>query len=112
MLTIEDEPTIRFALSRRLGKERGVTINDIQIAAHPDCIRVGLLLSVDGRVLVKSLFELPTEFELGHIHAEADEIAEQVKKARMDSVAWSDREVTPETALKGTGMRGRWARYG
>ncbi len=112
MLTIEDEPTIKHAIIRRLDKERGVKIYDTVVSGHHDCIKVGVLLGVDNRLILKSIFDLPPEFELGHVHSEVDEIAEQVKKARTDSIIRTDLERTPEVKMSGTGLRGRWERYG
>ncbi len=112
MLTYEDEPTIRNAMIKRLDKERGVRIIDFICKDHPDCIKVGLLCAIDGRVIVKSRFDLPTEFEISHLHNEIDEIAEQIKKVRADSAMNTAFERTPVIDVPGTGLRGRWARHG
>src|SRR6266550_2045118 len=105
MLTWEDEPTIKNAIQKRLGAERGVTICDIPVEADIDCIRVGILAQVDSTLIVRSRFDLPLEFELSHLHNEIDEIAEHYKAARADFWAKGRALEQPETRLMGTGIR-------
>jgi hypothetical protein len=116
MLTAEDAPTIRNAIQKRLGTEPGVAICDIRVASHDygAVLRVGIMALLDGEAIVtRSLFELPNPFELGHLHDEIDEIAEQYKAARKAHYGRGGAPmVSPEKHLAGTGMRGRWARYG
>lgn len=117
MLTIGDEPIIRRALARRIGSEPGVSILEIKVVGHKRHIAVGLLIHVDDKVLVKSVFDLPPVFELKHVHNEADEIAEACKEARRKlqfTGAYLPElgAVSEVFAAMGTGRRGRWAQLG
>ena len=113
MLTAEhDLPIIRHALNKKLGAERGVIMLDPKIQVWDQCIRIEvttILDEMDG-LEVESIFELPLEFELAHLHNEIDEIAEHFKKARADW--WKNgRALPPGTLardLPGTGLRGLW----
>ena len=107
MLTGNDVPTIRHAIIKRLSTEPGVAIADIPVDVAHDCIRVGVIVTLGESLLVRSRFDLPSEFELVHLHNEIDEIAEQYKAARKDF--WSNgRMMVGEKAVPGTGLRGRW----
>lgn len=114
MLTVSDEPIIRRALTRRLDNESGVKVLEIKVKDHPNHIAVGLLLHVDDKIIVKSVFDLPTIFQLIHVHNEADEIAEQCKEARRNigisgGFGMSEKNFKGEVfEAKGTGRRGRW----
>lgn len=133
MLTYETgEPTIKHAIWKRLGNERGVNIVDIRIlkrvkgdtytydgeprTAKDDHIAVGVWLILsdtawDGGIIdLKSFFELPHEFEMDQVRNQIDEIAEKVKEARVKAglkilhrPGLQRREV-----LDGTGLRGGW----
>lgn len=128
MLTASDTPTIRFAITRRLDQEPGIAVADIKFAkvgrgdwyagdgevlqrAGEPFIRVGLLLQVGHTIVLRSRFDLPDPFEIGHLHAEIDEVAEGCKRARKDFFT-AALPVTEEKPLAGTGLRGRWSRYG
>lgn len=113
MLDATALPTIRHAIRRRLDTERGVAICEILTQPCATHITVGVLAQIDGVVIVKSMFDLPLPFELGHLHNEIDEIAESMKAARRDYLARGGHFLyVPETKLPGTGLRGRWGRYG
>lgn len=114
MLTDEDTPTIRNAILRRLDIEPGVTICEVKFARGRGYIAVGVLAELDnGGPLCRSRFELPNPFEHGHLIEEIDEIAEQFKAARKAHFGTgSGLILTPERQLQGSGLRGRWARYG
>ncbi len=113
MLTDEDTPTIRNALYRRLNAELGVKICDIKFARGAGFIRVGVLATIDDGPIARSMFELPNPFEHGHLVDEIDEIAEQCKAARKEHFGRGGGLIlTPERQLQGSGLRGRWARYG
>lgn len=117
MLTVTDEPIIKRALTRRLDNERGVSVLEIKVVGHKSHIAVGLLLHVDDKVLVKSVFDLPPVFELKHVHNEADEIAESCKEARRKlqfTGAYLPElgAVSEVFTARGTGRRGRWAQLG
>ena len=107
MLNYDNSPIIRHAIIKKLDSEPGVEICEILIHRHSDCIAVGILAVLDGLdgLVVRSRFELPLEFELGAVHAEIDEIAEQMKTARKESRL---SQPTTEQLLQGTGLRGRW----
>lgn len=135
MLTYDDEPTIRHAIWKRLKKERGVDIVDIQIKevkkgdvvvregqrsfAPDDHIAVGVWLIVTDRTSeegipdVRGFFDLPVSFELRQVHNEIDEIAEAVKKARklagVSKLIWTPQRDRHRAPIVGTGLRGRWA---
>ena len=109
MLTYADRPTIRNAIIKRLGDEREVRIVSIPIKKGTDCVRVGVLLLVGDAVLVRSVFELPEEFDHAHLVNEIDEIAEQCKAARVDYLRNGCVVADGEKDLGGTGLRGRWA---
>jgi hypothetical protein len=109
MLTGDDVPTIRHAILKRLDAEPGVQVADIPVELAADCIRVGVLAMLGETLVVRSRFDLPPEFEIGHLHNEIDEIAEQYKAARADF--WKQaRMIAGERAVKGTGLRGRWGK--
>ncbi len=114
MLTDEDTPTIRHAINRRLGNEPGVTICDIKFGKGMNYIVVGILAELDnGGPITRSRFELPIPFEHAHLIDEIDEIAEHMKAARKAHFGrGSGLILTPERQLQGSGLRGRWARYG
>lgn len=127
MLTGDDIPTIRWAIIRRLDKEPGVNVADIQVAvlnrgdwydergvvmrADTSFIRVGVVLALGNSIVVKSRFDLPDPFEIGHLHSEIDEIAEGCKRARKDFFTAS-LDVSEAKPVPGTGLRGKWNRYG
>jgi len=113
MLTDEDTPTIRNAIYRRLDKEAGVAICDMKFAKGAGYIAVGVLATIDDGPITLSRFELPNPFEHGHLIEEIDEIAEQMKAARKAHFGNGNGLIlTPERQLAGTGLRGRWSRYG
>jgi hypothetical protein len=114
MLTYEDEPTIRHAMMKRLDREPGVEICEIKIVKLRDCISVGVLAVISHGPQFRSLFHLPLSFELRHVHNEIDEIAEQYKKGRAEFFrqAHFGQQYVPDQWLLGTGLRGRWAKYG
>ena len=130
MLTDADTPTIRFAILRRLGQEPGVKVCDIKFekyrrgeqylarfdpqvwaVAEEPFIRVGMVSLLGETMVTRSRFDLPVPFEIGHLHAEIDEIAEQYKRARKDFFT-AALPVSEEKHVEGTGMRGRWKLYG
>ncbi len=113
MLNRTDTPTIRNAIHKRLGKERGVTICEIKFWQHEDCISVGVLATVDEGPITRSLFDLPPEWDIRHLWDEIDEVAEQMKAARKAHFGRGGLPMAkPEVQLAGTGLRGRWAKYG
>lgn len=139
MLTADDTPTIRFALQRRLGKEPWVQICDLKFekyrlgdwyvtdprkaslmaVATVPFVRVNLVIDIFVRdekgdpVPVISCFDMPVPWELGHLHNEADEIAEFCKAQRRLILGTGKALViAPEKQLGGTGIRGNWKRYG
>ncbi len=117
MLTYDDEPTIRFAIRRRLEKEPGVRILDLHVKPRlsdiPPHIRVGIRAQLGQLPLYpKSRFDLPAEFEHIALLNEIDEIAEQYKECRRAFFANGGKSVGVEIEVKGTGVRGRWKRYG
>ena len=129
MLTALDLPTIQNAIRRRLDEERGVFVflpilmqpysagdhyldletRAYRVAGEP-FIRVGMMTLLDHTIVTRSWFDLPDPFEHGHLLNEVDEIAEQLKEARKDHTVSSLTAV--ERKVKGTGLRGRWSRYG
>lgn len=119
MLSFDDDPTIRFAIHRRLDHERGVKICEIKIAPHrkdkPPFIAVGVLTELDNSLVLRSVFHLPGEFDIAHLRNEIDQIAEQYKAARKEyfgRVFAGQVMMTPERQLLGTGLRGLWAQHG
>ncbi len=117
MLTYDDEPTIRFAIDRRLSKEPGVRHLEIHIkprfADIPPHIRVATRAQLGETIKnVKSRFDLPIPFEYSHLLNEIDEIAEQYKDARRSFFANGGVPMGIEIEVKGTGVRGRWKKYG
>src|SRR6266849_1755735 len=110
MLTANDLPTIRFAIVRRLDAEPGVIIYDLKMLPRPGRIEVGVEAEIDGHLRTRSRFDLPDPFELSHLHDEIDEIAEQFKVVRKNG--GGGLLTLPERMIEGTGLRGRWLRYG
>ena len=111
MLTAEDTPTIRHAITRRLGVEPGVRLCEIKFHKVPGEVSVGILANVGDFLITRSTFVLPDPFELGHLHNEIDEIAMQYRLAAKDHFT-AALPVSEEKTLPGTGLRGNWARYG
>ena len=103
---------------RRLDAETGLRVLEVLVKAHPRHIAVGVLWQANDKILGKSVFDLPPVFELGHVHNEADEIAEQVKEARRKMLFTGGTEmpglgsISEVHEAKGTGRRGNWRRYG
>lgn len=98
---------------RRLDKEPGVEICDVLIQPADGFIAVGILALLGQMLITKSRFHLPDPFEIGHLHNEIDEIAEQYKAARKEFFGRGGNFMAhPEKQLAGTGLRGRWAKYG
>jgi hypothetical protein len=94
-----------------------VKILAFHFGAQKDHIKVGIEWMVDDLVHGTSRFDLPPEFELGHVHNEADEIAEQCKEARRSFAlrvgTLADKgSISERFDARGTGARGNWRRYG
>jgi hypothetical protein len=111
MLTADDTPTIRHSILKRLGLEPNVRICDIKFQKAAGEISVGVLANVGNHIITRSAFVLPDPFELGHLHNEIDEIAVQYRLAARDHFT-AALPVSEERFLRGTGLRGNWARYG
>lgn len=118
MLTIEDEPIIRRAINRRLGMERSVKLLEIKVADKLSHIAVGIEAELNDKIHVTSVFDLPPQFELTHVHNECDEIAEQYKEARLKMLFTGGTSLPDPGArserheAKGNGRRGNWKQYG
>lgn len=118
MLTYETgEPLIKRSIQRRVGKETGVSILETIVKKHKRHIAVGVLCHINDKIILKSVFDLPLEFELLHVHNECDEIAEACKEARKNLLftgpSMVDLKAMSQTyAAKGTGRRGNWRMYG
>lgn len=129
MLTSADLLTIQFAIRCRLDAEPGVSValpipmqaygigelyldldRQMYRQAEVPFIRVGVLARLGNSITTRSWFDLPDPFEHGHLLNEVDEIAEQYKQARKGF--FLSPLMVPERKVKGTGLRGRWARYG
>lgn len=116
MLGPEDEPTIRHAILKRIDRERGVKICEIKVVPHlgevPPFVAVGILALLDDGPITRSLFHLPIQWQLRHLHNEIDEIAEQMKAARKLHFGRGGLALrAPEVQLMGTGLRGRWRQH-
>ena len=122
MLGIDDQPTIRHAIMKRLDAEPGIKVCELKIVPHeretPPFIAVGVLCTIDGlftdnATIARSLFHLPLpEFEHRHLLNEIDEICEQMKAARKAQFGrGAGLILTPEKQLLGTGLRGRWGAW-
>src|SRR3569623_655363 len=115
MLTIADEPTIRWAISKRLDKAPGVERAETIVRKKKDCIFVGILFHLDKKLIVKSTFELPHQFDVAHLHNEIDQLAEQLTAARRDHFGRSLRGQVLGSGigaqLAGTGLRGLWSQH-
>lgn len=116
MLTYSDEPIIRRSLMRRLDSVPGLRVLEVLVKEHKAHIAVGVQWQMNDLVIGNSVFDLPTQFELGHVHNEADEIAEQAKEARRRFLLRTSMSAIGERSevyeAKGTGRRGNWRRYG
>lgn len=123
MLTTDDKPTIRNAILKRLDREPGVAVADIQAKDARDkdgksYLQVGVWMVLtdteqeSGLVDLRGFFDLPPEFEIAHLHNEIDEIAEQCKAARLKAgigrILFVPGKEQKREALAGTGLRGRW----
>lgn len=109
MLTVDDAPTIKNATIKRLDKERGVAVHEVYVGKGDGCVRIGVLCVLNRHIQVRSLFELPTEFDYRHLHNEIDQIAEQCKAAVKDFWSRGRPEKVENVPLRGTGLRGLWA---
>ena len=112
MLTAADEPTIRNAIMKRIDKEPGVKIIDLRVMPANGAIGVAVEMTYQDALEIRSAFMLPPQFEHAHLLDEIDEITEQVKAARTHYWVSGRPERMPFTELTGTGLKGRWARYG
>lgn len=116
MLTYSDEPIIRRAISRRLDSVPGLRTLEVLVKDHKQHITVGVNWQMNDLVIGNSVFDLPPQFELGHVHNEADEIAEQAKAARKQFLLYgampAKGSISETYTAKGTGRRGNWRRYG
>jgi hypothetical protein len=115
MLTHADSPTIRFAINRRLDKERGVRVGEIKITPHLDAspAYTEVVFFVHMPVLPEPLrikFHLPEPFEHRHLLNEIDESAEKCKEARLEF--WRNGGIELGRNFGGTGLRGGWKTYG
>lgn len=111
----ESEPTIRWAIIKRLDKELGVRVIEVLIDkiedAPPTYISVGVHVFVDDSLQARSRFHLPETFDHPHLLNEIDEMCEHFKAARADF--WGKGRVAPaELELKGNGLRGNWPERG
>lgn len=111
MLTYDDEPTVKRAIQRRFGRERGVRILDIHMLKGVESLSVGVSAELDGALHLRGMFELPPSFDYRHLHDEIDQLSEQAKEARRDFWLKGRPEAVDDVALKGTGLRGLWARH-
>ena len=122
MLGIDDQPTIKHAILKRLDKEPGIAVCEVAMHAHekatPPYIAVGVLYTVDGlyvekATIAQALFDLPIPFEHSHLLNEIDEVCEQAKAVRKSIVGRGRGLILmPEKQLRGNGRRGNWAKYG
>ena len=118
MLTVNDTPTIRNAIVKRLEKESGIDhvfMDFVKLPGSHITVELNIILGWVGDKLftVDSTFDLPDPFEHGHLLDEIDQVAEHVKAARIDFFGRGAGLIrTPEVQLAGTGRRGLWSRYG
>lgn len=118
MLTVDDTPTIRRAIMKRLDRSLGIESVDMKFAKFPGSHVAAHLEIVAGWIgekvfTVHAVFDLPDPCEHAHLLDEIDQVAEQVKAARKDFFGRGPGVIrTPRTQLAGTGRRGLWARYG
>lgn len=116
MLTYDDEPTIRWAIRRRLESETGVTALDIHVKNRPDDdpthIRVAVITEL-GRLIppLKSRFDLPAIFDHSQLYNEIDEIAESYKKVRLSFFRNGPPPPGLEIEIGGRGVRGNWKQF-
>lgn len=130
MLTAADTATIEWAIRRRLDQEPGAFVFipiltqayrkgdwyrpnpdlDMLASVKEPFVRVGVMIELGKTILLRAKFDLPDPFEHGHLLNEVDEIAEKCKEARKGF--FTSPLSAQERKLSGTGMRGRWNRYG
>ena len=122
MLTFDDKATIENAIFKRLHEPGKTEIADLKVENHPNAtppyIAVGVWLILEDRIgregLIdpRSFFDLPAEFEHSHLLNEIDEIAEQLKVVRRETVFSNllavPKKEGPRQFVTGTGLRGRW----
>lgn len=115
-MNFEDNATVRNAILKRLDLEKGVIVFDLKIEQKDDCIAVGVWSGImDGGqdiIDARSFFDLPLEFTHKHLLNEIDEIAEQIKECRKKAgpfAVFNPEKASIREAVKGTGLRGRWA---
>ena len=118
MLTIEDKPTIKNAIMRRLDNEPGVAVVSIDFRDNEDgSLRVHVwLLRTDtiqefGMVDTHSDFDLPKEFHHSHLINEIDQIAEHSKEAKRQAggrLIYRPEFLRGREPVTGTGLRGLW----
>lgn len=111
MLTFDDEPTVKAAIEKRFGREKGVRILDVRMAKGAESLSVGVSAELDGALHLRGMFELPPSFDYRHLHDEIDQLSEQAKEARRDFWRRGRPDAVDNVALTGTGMRGLWARH-
>lgn len=122
MLTIDDSATIENTIWKRLHEPGKTEIADIKIVNQPDAkpphIQVGIWFILkdrighEGLVDPRSHFDLPAEFNRGHLLNEIDQISEQLKEVRrktsIGALVFKPGASQPRETVKGTGLRGLW----
>lgn len=112
MLTADDEPTIRWAITRRLDDEPGVEVLEVLVKGHDDAdppyVAIGIHILLGKSLQVRSRIDMPRVFHHGDLLNQIDEVAEQCKEARADF--WRRGRILAghEKELKGSGLRGHW----
>ena len=116
-----DDPIIRRAIERRLGKEPGVYILAIHVdtkpatLTSPGFIAVGINARIDEMLDFVAFFDLPLQFQHVHLINEIDQCCEKAKEARRDFGRTIHggllTEIMKRKPLGGTGRRGLWRQF-
>lgn len=112
MLSFDDNPTIRWAIIKRLDKEPNIRVLDVLMKQHDEgngqkVIHIGVQVFVGESITAISRFDLPEQFTHAHLVNEIDQMAEHFKKALVDFTLGDKGRSGAET-IPGTGLRGAW----
>lgn len=130
MLTFDDAETIKNAIMKRLHEPGKTEIADIEVknvvgtaekplaAGEVPHIQAGIWfifkdrINKEGLVDCRSFFDLPQEFERVHVLNEIDQIDQQLKIVRRetlnDALVYRPGAEHQRKAVIGTGLRGLW----
>lgn len=111
MLSFDDEPTIRWAIIKRLDKEPGIRVLEVRCKRHMEgtleVIKVGVQVFIGDQITAISRFDLPGSFYHNQLLNEIDEMAEHFKQALLKFTLLGEGKERA-ASIAGNGLRGNW----